>query len=172
MIENSEGMRTTPSMVGMTADGERLVGVQAKRQAVTNPTNTIFAAKRLIGRSFDDDATQKDMKNLPYKIVKASNGDAWVEANGEKFSPSQIGALVLGKMKDTAEGYLDGLSDKSPAIDGSDAAQSPTPSDVSPTEGNTSTTRAQELLDEQRKQDELARKRVEMRKKMQEKMNK
>merc|ERR1719171_3014797 len=106
VLENSEGMRTTPSMVGMTPDGERLVGVPAKRQAVTNPENTIFAAKRLIGRRFDDDATQKDMKALPYKIVKASNGDAWVEAAGEKFSPSQIGALVLGKMKETAEGYL------------------------------------------------------------------
>merc|ERR1719333_900588 len=106
VLENSEGMRTTPSMVGMTADGQRLVGIPAKRQAVTNPENTIFAAKRLIGRRFDDDATQKDMKSLPYKIVKASNGDAWVEAAGEKFSPSQIGALVLGKMKDIAEGYL------------------------------------------------------------------
>merc|ERR1719171_1796059 len=106
VLENSEGMRTTPSMVGMTPDGERLVGVPAKRQAVTNPENTIFAAKRLIGRRFDDEATQKDMKSLPYKIVKASNGDAWVEAAGEKYSPSQIGALVLGKMKETAEGYL------------------------------------------------------------------
>merc|ERR1712216_306223 len=106
VIENSEGMRTTPSMVGMTTDGQRLVGIPAKRQAVTNPENTVFAAKRLIGRRFDDEATQKDMKNLPYKIVKAPNGDAWVEAAGEKFSPSQIGALVLGKMKETAEGYL------------------------------------------------------------------
>merc|ERR550537_103939 len=106
VLENSEGMRTTPSMVGMTADGQRLVGIPAKRQAVTNPENTVFATKRLIGRRFDDDATQKDMKNLPYKIVKASNCDAWVEAAGEKFSPSQIGALVLGKMKETAEGYL------------------------------------------------------------------
>jgi molecular chaperone DnaK len=106
VLENSEGMRTTPSMVGMTPDGQRLVGIPAKRQAVTNPENTVFAAKRLIGRRFDDDATQKDMKNLPYKIIKANNGDAWVEAAGEKFSPSQIGALVLGKMKETAEGYL------------------------------------------------------------------
>merc|ERR1719333_607821 len=106
VLENSEGMRTTPSMVGMTPDGQRLVGIPAKRQAVTNPENTIFAAKRLIGRRFDDDATQKDMKSLPYKIVKAGNGDAWVEANGEKLSPSQVGALVLGKMKDTAEAYL------------------------------------------------------------------
>merc|ERR1719503_371553 len=84
VIENSEGMRTTPSMVGLTGDGQRLVGIPAKRQAVTNPENTVFATKRLIGRRFDDEATQKDMKNLPYKIVKASNGDAWVEANGEK----------------------------------------------------------------------------------------
>jgi len=106
VIENSEGMRTTPSMVGFTADGQRLVGIPAKRQAVTNPENTVFAAKRLIGRRFEDEATQKDMKSLPYKIVKAGNGDAWVEANGEKFSPSQIGALVLGKMKETAEAYL------------------------------------------------------------------
>merc|ERR1719331_3476932 len=106
VIENNEGMRTTPSIVGMTSDGQRLVGVPAKRQAVTNPENTIFAAKRLIGRRFDDEATQKDMKNLPYSIVKANNGDAWVEANGEKYSPSQIGAFVLGKMKETAEGYL------------------------------------------------------------------
>merc|ERR1719331_3403257 len=106
VLENSEGMRTTPSMVGMTSEGERLVGIQAKRQAVTNPTNTVFAAKRLIGRRFEDEATQKDMKNLPYKIVKANNGDAWVEAQGEKFSPSQIGAFVLGKMKETAESYL------------------------------------------------------------------
>jgi len=112
VIENSEGMRTTPSMVGMTADGQRLVGIPAKRQAVTNPENTVFATKRLIGRRFDDEATQKDMKNLPYKIVKAPNGDAWVEANGEKFSPSQIGALVLGKMKETAEGYLGGSANQ------------------------------------------------------------
>jgi len=106
VLENSEGMRTTPSMVGMTTDGQRLVGIPAKRQAVTNPENTVFAVKRLIGRRFDDDATQKDMQMLPYKIVKGANGDAWVEAAGEKFSPSQIGALVLGKMKETAESYL------------------------------------------------------------------
>merc|ERR1719359_1188239 len=92
--------------LGTTKDGQRLVGIPAKRQAVTNPENTVFATKRLIGRAFDDNATQKDMKNLPYKIVKAPNGDAWVEAGGEKYSPSQIGAYVLGKMKDTAEGYL------------------------------------------------------------------
>mmetsp|Transcript_119082 Transcript_119082/g.210600 ORF Transcript_119082/g.210600 Transcript_119082/m.210600 type:complete len:658 (+) Transcript_119082:98-2071(+) len=106
VLENSEGMRTTPSMVGMTSDGQRLVGIPAKRQAVTNPENTIFAAKRLIGRRFDDPNTTKDMKSLPYKIVKAGNGDAWVEAAGEKYSPSQIGAMVLGKMKETAESYL------------------------------------------------------------------
>jgi len=106
VIENSEGMRTTPSVVGFTSDGQRLVGIPAKRQAVTNPENTLFATKRLIGRRFDDDATKKDMGILPYKIVKAPNGDAWVEAAGEKHSPSQIGAYVLGKMKDTAEAYL------------------------------------------------------------------
>eukprot|EP00933_Yihiella_yeosuensis_P014633 TRINITY_DN1303_c0_g1_i4.p1 TRINITY_DN1303_c0_g1~~TRINITY_DN1303_c0_g1_i4.p1 ORF type:complete len:688 (+),score=227.30 TRINITY_DN1303_c0_g1_i4:77-2065(+) len=106
VIENSEGARTTPSIVGFAKDGERLVGIPAKRQAVTNPENTVFAAKRLIGRSYDDDATQKDKKILPYKIIKASNGDAWIEASGEKYSPSQIGAFVLTKMKETAEGYL------------------------------------------------------------------
>jgi len=106
VIENSEGMRTTPSIVGMTADGQRLVGIPAKRQAVTNPENTVFATKRLIGRRFDDDSTKKDMKILPYTIVKAPNGDAWVSAAGEKYSPSQIGAYVLGKMKETAESYL------------------------------------------------------------------
>merc|ERR1719197_150857 len=108
VLENSEGMRTTPSMVGMTNDGQRLVGVPAKRQAVTNPENTVFATKRLIGRRFDDEATQKDMKNLPYKVVKGANGDAWVEAAGEKYSPSQIGAFVLGKMRETAEAHLGG----------------------------------------------------------------
>lgn len=106
VIENSEGMRTTPSIVGFTNDGQRLVGIPAKRQAVTNPENTIFAAKRLIGRSYDDEATQKDKKTLPYKIMKAPNGDAWVEAQGEKYSPSQIGAFVLTKMRETAEAYL------------------------------------------------------------------
>ena len=106
VIENSEGMRTTPSMVGMTNDGQRLVGIPAKRQAVTNPENTIFASKRLIGRKFTDEATQKDMKILPYQIVKAPNGDAWIQAAGEKHSPSQIGALVLQKMRDTAEAHL------------------------------------------------------------------
>merc|ERR1712050_557110 len=104
----SEGMRTTQSIVGMTSDGQRLVGIPAKRQAVTNPENTVFATKRLIGRRFDDDATKKDMKNLPYKVVKGKNGDAWVEADGEQYSPSQIGAFVLEKMKETAGSYLGG----------------------------------------------------------------
>jgi len=106
VLENSEGMRTTPSIVAMTNDGQRLVGIPAKRQAVTNPENTVFATKRLIGRRFDDEATQKDMKNLPYKIIRGNNGDAWVEAAGEKYSPSQIGAFVLEKMKETARNYL------------------------------------------------------------------
>jgi len=106
VIENSEGMRTTPSIVAFTSDQQRLVGIPAKRQAVTNPENTVFAAKRLIGRAYDDEATQKDKKMLPYNIIRANNGDAWVEAQGEKYSPSQIGAFVLGKMKETAESYL------------------------------------------------------------------
>merc|ERR1719436_852340 len=106
VIENSEGMRTTPSIVAMTTDGQRLVGVPAKRQAVTNPENTVFATKRLIGRRFDEEATQKDMKTLPYKVVKGKNGDAWVEMGGEVYSPSQMGAYVLEKMKETAESYL------------------------------------------------------------------
>jgi len=105
VIENSEGMRTTPSIIGFGSD-QRLVGIPAKRQAVTNPENTIFAAKRLIGRSYDDEATQKDKKILPYRIIKAPNGDAWVEAEGKQYSPSQIGAFVLTKMKETAESYL------------------------------------------------------------------
>lgn len=106
VIENSEGARTTPSMVGFTKDGERLVGQAAKRQAVTNPTETLFAIKRLVGRTFQDPTTQKDIDMVPYKIVKADNGDAWVEAAGEKFSPSQISAMILEKMKETAESYL------------------------------------------------------------------
>uniref|UniRef100_A0A5B7BTM5 Heat shock 70 kDa protein n=1 Tax=Davidia involucrata TaxID=16924 RepID=A0A5B7BTM5_DAVIN len=106
VIENSEGARTTPSVVAFNQKGERLVGTTAKRQAVTNPTNTLFGTKRLIGRRFDDPQTQKEMKMVPYKIVKASNGDAWVEANGQQYSPSQIGAFVLTKMKETAESYL------------------------------------------------------------------
>jgi len=106
VIENSEGMRTTPSVIAMTPDGQRLVGVAAKRQASTNPENTLFATKRLIGRRYDDAATQKDKKTLPYKIIKGGNGDAWVECAGEKYSPSQVGAFVLEKMKDTAEKHL------------------------------------------------------------------
>lgn len=106
VIENAEGQRTTPSIVGFTNDGERLVGHPAKRQAVTNPENTLFAIKRLIGRTFDDPTTQKDIKLVPYKIVKADNSDAWVESRGEKFSPSQISAFILQKMKETAENYL------------------------------------------------------------------
>ena len=106
VIENAEGARTTPSIVGFTSDGERLVGHPAKRQAVTNPENTLFAIKRLIGRTFDDETTQKDIKLVPYKIVKSQNNDAWVESRGEKFSPSQISAFILQKMKETAEAYL------------------------------------------------------------------
>ncbi len=104
VIENAEGNRTTPSVVGF--GDEQLVGMPAKRNAVTNPTNTIFAAKRLIGRKFDGDSVQKDILTSPFKIVKADNGDAWVEAKGEKYSPSQISAFVLQKMKETAEKYL------------------------------------------------------------------
>jgi molecular chaperone DnaK len=106
VIENEEGMRTTPSMVAFTDDGETLVGMPAKRQAVTNPTNTIFAVKRLIGRRFDDPVVRKDVDMVPYKIVKADNGDAWVEAQGDKKAPSQISASVLKKMKETAERHL------------------------------------------------------------------
>ncbi|MFZ3034445.1 MAG: molecular chaperone DnaK [Parvibaculum sp.] len=106
VIENSEGLRTTPSIVAFTADGERLIGQSAKRQAVTNPTNTLFAIKRLIGRAYSDPTTQKDKGMVPYSIVKADNGDAWVEAHGEKYSPSQVSAFILQKMKETAESYL------------------------------------------------------------------
>lgn len=106
VIENAEGARTTPSMVAFTENGERLVGQAAKRQAVTNPENTLFAIKRLIGRSFDDPMTQKDIGLVPYKIIKADNGDAWVEARGEKYSSSQVSAFILQKMKETAEAYL------------------------------------------------------------------
>ena len=106
VIENAEGARTTPSMVAFSGDDERLVGQSAKRQAVTNPENTLFAIKRLIGRTFDDPMTKKDMGLVPYKIVKADNGDAWVEAHGEKYSPSQISAFILQKMKETAESFL------------------------------------------------------------------
>ncbi|MEQ8667228.1 MAG: molecular chaperone DnaK [Rhodospirillales bacterium] len=106
VIENAEGARTTPSMVAITDSDERLVGQPAKRQAVTNPENTMFAIKRLIGRRFDDPITKKDAKIVPYKIVEGDNGDAWVEAQGEKYSPSQISSFILRKMKETAENYL------------------------------------------------------------------
>ena len=105
IIENSEGARTTPSIVAYT-DSERLVGQAAKRQAVTNASNTIFAVKRLIGRRHDDPAIVKDQKNMPYKVVNGGNGDAWVEVRGEKFSPAQVSAVILQKMKETAEAYL------------------------------------------------------------------
>jgi molecular chaperone DnaK len=105
VIENAEGTRTTPSMVAFTDSGERLSGQPAKRQAVTNPENTLFAIKRLIGRRFDDPLTKKDQDLVPYKIVKADNGDAWVEANDDKYSPSQISAFILQKMKETAEAF-------------------------------------------------------------------
>ena len=105
VIENSEGARTTPSIVGFT-DDERLVGQSAKRQAVTNPENTLFAIKRLIGRRYGDPTVEKDKKMVPFKIVEGNNGDAWVEARGEKYSPSQVSAFILGKMKETAESYL------------------------------------------------------------------
>ncbi|MDD9911178.1 MAG: molecular chaperone DnaK [Ahrensia sp.] len=106
VIENAEGARTTPSMVAFTDDSERLVGQPAKRQAVTNPENTIFAVKRLIGRRFDDAAVKKDQKLVPYNIVKGDNGDAWVKVNDDTYSPSQVSAMILQKMKETAEAYL------------------------------------------------------------------
>ena len=106
VIENAEGMRTTPSMVAFTDDGEKLVGLPAKRQAVTNPENTLFAIKRLIGRRYDDPMVAKDKKLVPYEIVKGDNGDAWVDAQGKKYSPSQVSAFILQKMKETAEAHL------------------------------------------------------------------
>ena len=107
VIENAEGARTTPSVVAFTPEGERLVGMPAKRQAVTNSANTFYATKRLIGRRFTDEEVKKDMNMVSYKIVKSSSGDAWVSAtDGKVYSPSQIGAFVLTKMKETAEGYL------------------------------------------------------------------
>lgn len=99
VIENAEGARTTPSVIAFTKDGERLVGVAAKRQAATNSENTVLATKRLIGRRFDDASVQHDAKQLPYKIVKHSSGDAWIEVMGKQYSPSQMGAFVLMKMK-------------------------------------------------------------------------
>ena len=106
VIENSEGGRTTPSMVAFSDTKEKLVGQSAKRQAVTNSENTLFAIKRLIGRTFEDEAVKSDSGLVPYKIVKGDNGDAWVEARGDKYSPSQISAFILQKMKETAESYL------------------------------------------------------------------
>ncbi len=106
IIENAEGTRTTPSVVAFTESGERLVGIAAKRQAVVNPENTLFATKRLIGRKFSDPECQRDIKEVPYKIVQHTNGDAWLEARGQRYSPSQIGGMVLQKMKETAEAYL------------------------------------------------------------------
>src|SRR5688572_7004333 len=106
VIENSEGDRTTPSIVAFTKDGEVLVGQSAKRQAVTNPQNTLFAIKRLIGRRFDDNVVQKDVDMVPYKIAKADNGDAWVEVQGKKMAPQEVSAMILQKMKKTAEDYL------------------------------------------------------------------
>ncbi|HZY22903.1 MAG TPA: molecular chaperone DnaK, partial [Beijerinckiaceae bacterium] len=106
VIENAEGARTTPSIVAFTDEGERLVGQPAKRQAVTNPERTFFAIKRLIGRTFDDPMTKKDMGLVPYKIIKGPNNDAWVEADGKQYSPSQISAFILQKMKETAEAHL------------------------------------------------------------------
>ena len=108
VIENAEGARTTPSMVAFAKDGELLVGQPAKRQAVTNPENTIFAIKRLIGRRFDDPMVEKSKGLVPYRIVRGDNGDAWVEARGKRYSPSQISAFILQKMKETAERYLGG----------------------------------------------------------------
>jgi len=105
VIENTEGTRTTPSVVAF-ANGERLVGQPAKRQAVTNPVNTLYAIKRLVGRRYDDPITKKDKKMVPYKIIKGDSGDAWVEAEGDKYSPSQVSAFILQKMKETAESYL------------------------------------------------------------------
>jgi molecular chaperone DnaK len=106
VIENAEGMRTTPSIVAFSDDGERLVGQPAKRQAVTNPEKTFFAVKRLIGRRYDDPMVEKDKKLVPYAITKASNGDAWVSDGKDQYSPSQVSAFILQKMKETAEAYL------------------------------------------------------------------
>ena len=106
VIENSEGARTTPSMVAFTKDGERLVGQPAKRQAVTNPEGTLFAVKRLMGRRYNDPLVEKDKGLVPFKITNADNGDAWVEVEGKKYSPSEVSAMILTKMKETAEAFL------------------------------------------------------------------
>src|SRR3546814_618983 len=106
VIENAEGARTTPSMVAFTKDNERLIGQPAKRQAVTNPENTLFAVKRLIGRNYNDDATKRFTEMVPYKVAKGDNGDAWVEVQDKKYSPSQVSAFILQKMKETAESFL------------------------------------------------------------------
>ena len=106
VLENAEGARTTPSVVAFTDDDEKLVGQPAKRQAVTNPENTIFAVKRLIGRNFEDTTVKKDIETAPFKIVNSDTGDAWIETKGQKYSPAQISAFVLQKMKETAEKYL------------------------------------------------------------------
>jgi molecular chaperone DnaK len=106
VLENAEGARTTPSVVAFTDEKEKLIGQPAKRQAVTNPENTIFAVKRLIGRNFEDQTVKKDIEAAPFKIVNSEKGDAWIEAKGEKYSPSQISAFILQKMKETAEKYL------------------------------------------------------------------
>ena len=106
VLENAEGARTSPSVVAFSDNDEKLIGQPAKRQAVTNPENTIFAVKRLIGRNFDDPSVKKDVETAPFKIVNSDKGDAWIEAKGEKYSPSQISAFILQKMKETAEKYL------------------------------------------------------------------
>ncbi len=106
VLENTEGARTTPSVVAFTEGEEKLVGQPAKRQAVTNPENTIFAVKRLIGRNFEDSTVKKDIETSPFNIIKSESGDAWIESQGKKYSPSQISAFVLQKMKETAEKYL------------------------------------------------------------------
>jgi molecular chaperone DnaK len=106
VLENSEGARTTPSVVAFLENEEKLVGQPAKRQAVTNAQDTIFAAKRLIGRSFEDDTVKKDIGKVPFQIIKSDNNEAWVEGKGKKYSPSQISAFILQKMKETAEKYL------------------------------------------------------------------
>ncbi len=113
VIENSEGARTTPSIIAFSSDDEVLVGQSAKRQAVTNPKNTLFAIKRLIGRRFKDDVVQKDIKMVPYKIIEAENGDAWVEVHGKKMAAPEISARILMKLKKDAEAYLGEDSNRS-----------------------------------------------------------